>query len=374
MNILHIITGLEQGGAESSLYKLISSRVIPEENILVVSLMGSGVYKRPIEKLSVRVIKLNLHRPYKFVTTFHSNLKIIQRFNPDIIQSWMYHANFFAYFFRLFFASRAKISWNIRHSLLSYKSIKFKTLAVIYLSKFLSRHVHAIVFNSQASLEQHKNIGYSSNNAMVIPNGFLKHKESEISRLRNSGFDFLDAPHDAIFIGHIARFHPVKDHITFFKAAVLLLNHFDNLHIVSVGRGVDLTVYPLSNVVPKRYHSRINVLGEIENVFPVLSCFHVLCNSSLSEGMPNVVGESLSLGVPCVATNVGDTSLLFTDADFLFSPKDHQSLFRIVSGLINMDEENYHALSRRVKSYLDDNYSLESSSKKYLFLYKKILR
>ena len=103
MKILHIITGLNTGGAEIMLYKLLSATDRSRFESVVVSLMDKGTIGEKIEALGVRIYALNMHRGILAIDAVLRLRKIMCALRPDLIQGWMYHANvaaFLSYYFQ----------------------------------------------------------------------------------------------------------------------------------------------------------------------------------------------------------------------------------------------------------------------------------
>ena len=76
------------------------------------------------------------------------------------------------------------------------------------------------------------------------------------------------------------------------------------------------------------------MLGEVSDPRPYVSSLDICVNASHTEGMPNSVGEAMEAGIPCVATNVGDTKVLFSDQSYIVEPKDIRGLSEKIMKLI----------------------------------------
>ncbi len=91
MRILHISTGLNVGGAEMMLYRLLQARD-PADDHHVVSLIDVGPTGQRIEKLGIPPLALGMTRapnPFKVAEL----AKLVARISPDVVQTWMYHAD-----------------------------------------------------------------------------------------------------------------------------------------------------------------------------------------------------------------------------------------------------------------------------------------
>ena len=93
-NILHVISSLDQGGAEASLYKLLLSMDRSHYNILVIVLRGQGYYSSKIEDLKIKIFYLNISK-FNLLIKMLACINIIKKIKPDVVQSWMYHADLF---------------------------------------------------------------------------------------------------------------------------------------------------------------------------------------------------------------------------------------------------------------------------------------
>lgn len=107
---LHIITGLNLGGAEKALYRLMTSSNSKDD--LVVSLTSKGSIGQELEEKGFKVFALGL-RAYNFPIVLYRLYRLIKLHQPDIIQTWLYHADLLGGFAAKL-AGVKHIIWGIR--------------------------------------------------------------------------------------------------------------------------------------------------------------------------------------------------------------------------------------------------------------------
>ena len=95
--------------------------------------------------------------------------------------------------------------------------------------------------------------------------------------------------------------------------------------------------------------------------------------SSFGEGFPNVIGEAMACGVPCVATDVGDSKLIIGETGIIVPARDPQKLSGAWISLLNMDDKNRVELGLTARQRIIKHYHLEMIQKKYLDLYDSIM-
>jgi hypothetical protein len=93
LKVLHIITGLQMGGAETVLYRLISATYKDTQHS-VVSLHTDGVYGEMLRKIGVQVHSLGMTRGRVTFSGLKKLRAIIRDQAPDVVQTRMYHADF----------------------------------------------------------------------------------------------------------------------------------------------------------------------------------------------------------------------------------------------------------------------------------------
>ena len=90
MKIVHIITGLGDGGAEHTLFKICKYDEINKH--IVISLKGRGKYFSLLKKINTKVYCLNIN--LFFIHRFFFLVRLLRSLKPDVVQTWLVHADF----------------------------------------------------------------------------------------------------------------------------------------------------------------------------------------------------------------------------------------------------------------------------------------
>ncbi|BAY74816.1 group 1 glycosyl transferase [Nostoc linckia NIES-25] len=374
MKIIYIITGLSTGGAEVMLYKLLSRMDRQRFSPVVVSLMDRGTWGDRIANLGIPVYTIGIKSGGLKLTNIGPIIHIVSQLKPDLIQGWMYHGNLAAQFLRLFIFRQIPVFWNVRHSLDSLELEKPRTTIIIKLCARFSHLPTKIIYNSQNSSKQHEKIGYCLEKTCVIPNGFETEKFTPSTQARLSVRSELNTPENALLIGLIGRYHPIKDHFNFLQAAALLLKTYSNVQFVLVGNQVDWENQILSELIHELgLVKHIYLLGERHDVPRLTAALDIASSSSSGEGFPNVIGEAMSCGVPCVVTDVGDSGWIVGDTGKVIPPKNPEALANAWQALIDIGKEGREMLGKAARARVIECFSLDSIVAEYEALYDNIL-
>ncbi len=373
--VLHIITGLSIGGAEIMLYNLLSRSEQERFQSVVVSLMDRGNLSDRIEELGIPVHCLNMKQGVPDPTAIWKLNCLIDQIKPSLIQGWMYHGNLAVQLVKILSFSRVPILWGIHHSIGSLKSEKKMSQLIIKVGAKLSRFINQIIFVSQNSKFQHQALGYTRENSCIIPNGFDTSLFKPSLEVRQNFRAELGLPPDSCLIGSIARYHPMKDHANFIQAASLLVPSFPNTHFILVGTDVDAKNNNLSRLIRSLgMENRIHLLGERRDIFRITPALDIFSSSSAyGEAFPLVVGESMSCGIPCVVTDVGDSAWLVGNTGRVVPPKDPEALAVAWTELILLGWESREKLGKMARRRIIESFSLDFVVTQYEELYEKIL-
>jgi glycosyltransferase involved in cell wall biosynthesis len=369
--VLHVITDLETGGAEMMLLKLLSAHRRTEP--AVISLIGTGAtIGGRIAALGIPVAALGLRRSATSVLRLGRLLGSARRFRPDLVQGWMYHGNLAASAIRAFTRGPLPVLWNIRQTLYRLSDEPPLTRAVVRLGSAISGRPMSILYNSTLSAVQHEALGYDRTKRVVIPNGFdcdEFHPSAEAGRELRAE---LGLSPGAVLVGLVARYHPMKGHEVFLRAARLLADEWPEARFVLAGRGVTRGQPALATLIEElRLGDRVALLGERTDIPRLAAALNIACSSSVrSEGFSNAIGEAMACGVPCVATDIGESGALLGDTGMLVPPADPSGLARGIGLLLAETAEQRRDRGLAARARIQRDFSLAEIARRYDELYR----
>jgi len=377
MHVLHIIVGLEVGGAELMLSRLIDgNRAAPELGHSVVSLTDLGTVGAKLVRDGVAVHTLGMQGAASVPASLLRLHTLIRRLRPDVVQTWMYHADFLGSLAAVL-AGHKRVVWGVRATHVRSEGVR-TTIWLRRLCATLSHWIpEAIVCAAEASLQAHAVAGYDRSRMIVIPNGFdaaaLKAAAKERTAQRAS-FGFSDGE---IVIGAVGRFNAVKDFHNLVQAAGIVAKTSDKARFLLVGRDLDAGNDELRSWIDQAgLAGRITLLGERSDVPACIAAMDIFCLSSRSEGFPNVVGEAMGVGVPCVVTDVGDAAMLVGDTGLVVPRENPQALATSLMQLLNTSSQarlvRGVAAQHRIESYFSMELARRNFSQLYLHGHEKI--
>src|SRR5215469_3376459 len=374
MRVGFVVPGLATGGAEIMRYKLLKTVSRGRMEPLVVSLGRCGRPAGLIEGLGVSVIGLGLdtqlrRRPLRAFATGYSALK---SFRPELLIGWMYHGNLAAWLF----ARRLGIPlvWNIRQTL-SLGQEKPLTRRVIHGGAHLSRTPKRIVYVSRRAREQHHALGYWDENGLVLPNGFeldvFRRDGAQRTRIRGE----LRVNDETCVIGHLARFHAMKDQIGLIGAARRVVAEEPSTVFVLAGAGLDGGNAALAAAVREcGVEQHIRLVGETASPQALLSACDLFClPSAWGEGFPNVVGEAMACELPCVVTRLGDAPDLVDNTGLVVEPGDREALAQALLQLIRLGHAGRAGLGAQARGRIAERFSLPRVAARYVEVFEEAL-
>jgi glycosyltransferase involved in cell wall biosynthesis len=376
IKILHIINDLSIGGAEMMLYKLLSGTNRARFDPTVISLIDRGKLRDDIEALGIPVYTASMKPGRPTPASILRLIRVTRRLKPDLIQGWMYHSCLAGQLTKMLSAQKAPVLWGIHCSDICSTTEKKMTLAMVRLCAPLSKLPAKIIFVSQSSRSQHKSFGYNVDKSCVLPNGIDTQLFVPSPSARLSVRTELGLPEKAFLIGLVGRYHPMKDHNTFLQAAAQLLNDYPDIHFLLIGRGVNTENEELYRIIRgSGFLNRIHLLGERTDTPRLMASLDIFTlSSSYGESFPNVIGEAMACGVPCVVTDVGDASRIVGETGRVVSRRDPAELAQGWRELIALGEEGRKALGRAARLRVIGSFPLDSVVAQYEALYENALR
>jgi glycosyltransferase involved in cell wall biosynthesis len=365
VTILHLITGLQTGGAEGMLSRLVTRTDRSRFRSVVVSMTDRGTVGPLIAEAGIPVEALAISRGMIDPRGVTRLVGLLRRYRPDIVQTWLYHADLLGLIVnRLGYAPR--LAWNIRCSDMTGSSV---VRAILSRSSALPE---TVIINSLAGCRFHEGIGYHPRRWDYIPNGYdtalMRPDETARSRLRTA----LGIQSSAIVIGMPARYHPMKDHAGFLAAARQMAAHPDIVFVL-LGSGIEPGNPELVRAIEAHgLLPRLRLLGEradMNSVYPALDI--ATLSSAFGEGFPNVLAEAMACGVPCVATDSGDSAEILGEFGIIVPPKDPAALAEGWQRMIALGHDGRRALGLAARARIVENYDLDRVVPRFEALYSE---
>ncbi len=374
LNVLHVITGLDTGGAESMLWRLIEGSDASRFRHSVVSLTTIGATGEAIRRNGVEVSALGMQgilAPTKLLAL----RRIIRRERPDVVKSWMYHGDFAATVATAFLP-HVPVVWGVHNANLAPNYVRGTTIRIARMCAWLSHRSPArIVCDSHAAVGVHTSLGYDAARFTVIPNGFDTDVFRPIEGARERVRSRLGLSATTPLIGLVARYDPLKDHANFVAAAALVRRSHPKAHFVLCGgRGIDESNAELASLIDAHaLRDSVHLLGRVDDIPELLSALDVGVSSSRSESLPLAVGELMACGIACVVTDVGDSRALVGETGITVRAENAAALAEGIVGTLAIPEVEQAARSAAARQRIIEHFSLRSVVKAYETLLETVV-
>ena len=338
--IAFLVRALEYGGAERQLVVLAKAMHERGNDVRILTFYGGAPLEAELRQAGVPLRTLGKTGRWD-VIGFLRRLHAVLREEPvDILHGYLDIPNAVAAVMRVLHP-RLTVVWGVRASYMDLTQFDWLARVSNPIILALSRYAHLVIANSRAGLEYAVAQGYRRATATVIPNGidaerFVPDRAAGL-RVRT---EWGVAPHECL-IGLIGRLDPMKDHPTFLAAAARLGARPD-VRFVCVGGGEPRYADEMAGLARQfGLADRVIWAGPRADMCPVYNALDIMCSSSSGEGFPNVIGEAMACGVPCVVTDVGDSAWILDQPALVAPPRDPAALADRMQRLV--DDRAYAA-------------------------------
>ena len=375
MRMAFVVTSMERAGAQGMLLKLLPGLIRRGLSPRVISLTSSGPLSADFSKLDIPVHHLEARPGRVSIAALRRLIHILKQGSPQLVQGWMYHGNLAAQVAAWFLPQRPPVAWGIRGTHTELNKEKGLTAVTIWLGAKLSHYPDAIIYNSKVSAVEHwRKLKYHREHEVVIPNGFDVAVFKPAPDARRYLRDELHVPEETVLIGLVARFHPVKDHATFIQAIARVCAKHRSVNGVLIGEGAHKNNQELLALLSQAGMEKfIHCLGERRDIAVLTAGLDVGCNSSISEGFPNAIGECMACGVPCVVTDVGDNAWIVGETGRVVPASDPEQFASALHELIDVGPERRRALGARARQRIMQEFSLDAAVKRHAELYQMLV-
>ncbi len=318
--VMHVISGLDDGGAERALANLVlhersEGQGRPALEQIVVSLSGMGIYGPILKRSGIEVVPFDLHRLASLMGAIMQIARLIRARRPDVMKCWMYHANLVGTLAAMLSRRRRlmRIYWGIRCSDMDVGQYTWSLAWARRLGAWLSSLPDLIVVNSFRGAAVHIGLGYRTSQLVVFDNGVDINRFRPDDGNRDRWRQEFGFPKDAFVVGIVARVDPMKGYDILQEA----LRRCPGVRCVAVGRGTDRL----------QQSEQFFGMGRRNNVEEILPAFDALVSpSAFGEGWSNAIAEAMAAGLPVIATDVGDASRIVGDTGMIVPPGNIEAL------------------------------------------------
>lgn len=317
MRIQLFLGRLATGGAEGQFVHLLEGLLERGHPACLTAIHPGGQLweshrrRLPIESLWARRSGTSLGRAWQYATAWRRLRASVREFHPDVVYSALYPPNFIAWL-ALRPVEAPPLVWGIEASDLPPR---WPRELFFRLGALASRSVPLAISNSRAGVDHHRERGYRPGAWTVIPNGVDTTKfrpDPDAGRQVREEWGIQDRHH---LVGAVGRLVPAKGYPDFIRAAARVGRERSDARFVIVGGGPDAYRRRLLDLAATEGISdRLQWAGVRDDMPAVYNALDLHVLSSHTEGLPNVVGEAMACGTPCVVTDVGDVAELVGDA------------------------------------------------------------
>lgn len=374
LSVLHVVTSLKRGGAETVLLEALRSRRMRDVTSRVIQLVPGRSLEPQVEALGLPLDTL-APRGWRDATSIVPRLRRIIRAagKPTIVHSWLYHADTAA-----LLATRGlpdvRLVWGLHTTALGMRS-GWGTTALLRRGLGVVSGIgpDGIVACATTTARVHTGLGYRADRIVTIPNGIAPSAGPVAVEEREELRRRIGAPVDAPLCGSVSRNHPDKDPELFVAVAAAVLPSVPGAHFVLCGRDFDTPAADrLRRLIRDAgLEARVHLLGQQPSGRQVIRALDVCLLTSRTEAMPLVVLEAMMEQIAVVATAVGDVPNMLCDADLVVPPGDVQAMARQVVRLL--DDPTYRQrVATRLGATARASYTVDRMVDGYLALYEQV--
>jgi glycosyltransferase involved in cell wall biosynthesis len=363
-NLLIVTPGLGVGGAEKMLVQLANRLDKNKFSVGIVSLSA----KNPLSIELLPAASTLSITPRRWRYDLGPAIKIREMINQQHIDSVLAFDLFgFFYVWAALqgVAKRPKIFISIHST--TYRNTKNYLQNLIYARLLSGREKFISVCNTQAEYWS-RMYRIPRHSFSTIYNGvdtatFHLATESQKISARNS----LNIPERAFVIVQVASLTPHKRHVDSIMAFNQVLNMKTGtpLYLFMVGGGSEEMTASLTALVNKMgLNEKIIFCGNQQDVRPFYEAADLFTLSSNNETFSMAALEAMSMGIPCVLTDIGGAREMITEGvnGCLVAPNDPGSL---ANGWLNIMENRHKFIPGHIRNIVRDRFEISRCVSQY---------
>jgi len=379
--VIHIIGGLEFGGAENMLQMLV---VTPSDHEhLIFSLSSEDEHATRFRERGCHVETFGLRNQHEsgvikqLLQTIIGTIQLylrIRRETPDVVQTWMYQSDVIGGIIAR--ALGLKVCWGIFNSNLDRKNYRFRTNIVIALCGVLSKVIpHRIWACSRVGAEAHAGIGYPRRELRVIPTGVNIERFNPNLKRRSEKRVFTFQRENILVVGTVARWDPQKDYETLLHAFQRTRAEIPSVELwLAGGYGINDSNKALTLMIDKlKLSSSVRLFDSLsDEIVDFYQNLDVFVLSSLGEGVPNVILEAMSMQLPCIASDVGDIRRVLREEDLIIETQCVDKFASKMVSILSMSPAERLKIGERLRRRVETSHSSDYMIQKLEEIYSEL--
>jgi glycosyltransferase involved in cell wall biosynthesis len=287
---------------------------------IICTQTSNGGLKKEFEKVGCKLYDLKWKRKFDFSTVYRL-VKVLYSERPDIIFIPQAQTFFYYRLARLFWHGKIVQIGSFRA--LNFLNGHLKSYFTPFdnlFSKWLLSSSYRVIVNSKAMKNHYTQFikKGGQNTIEIINNGsnfsypILKLPATIRQELNLSLSDFI--------VVMAARLDPWKDFTTLFKAAKIIIKKEPLVRFLIIGEG-PLRQKLEQMIFEMDINKNIFLVGEKKDIYNYFNVSDISVLSTNGEGFSNTILESMAMGKPVIASDVGGNSEVIGDCGFIIPPK-----------------------------------------------------
>ncbi|NOJ68858.1 glycosyltransferase [Acinetobacter indicus] len=355
MNILYVITGLGQGGAERVVCDLADSMHEKGHSVKIVYLIGD-VLTKPVNS-EIELIKVELNNLMTLPAAY-SNLKnIIKDIQPDVVHAHMVHANILTRLVRLSTPIK-KLICTAHNS----NEGSFLRMALYRLTHNLADLTTNVSDIAVSSFEKKKAV--PKNTMRTIYNGVNFKRFNYSPTAKYELFNELNLAKETKIILAVGRFNQQKNYPNLLNAIKLLRNEYQEPFVLLIAGDGELRLAIEKLINKLNLNKFIYLLGRRSDIPKLMSSCDVFVLSSDYEGLPTVLIEALACQAHAVSTDVSGAAEILKNNGVIVPINNSEKLFKAIQVSLNKNDKNKLGFN-----YVYETFNLDIICEKWLDIY-----
>ena len=362
IKVLHIISSLEQGGAERQLTELVKG----SNHHAVCQLFSGGLYEKELKRNNILLFNLNLKKNFLIIIGIFRIIRVFFLYKPDIIHTWMYHSSLLGLFLKqMIFYRNIPLIWGLRCSNMDISMYSKALNIVIKCCRLFSKRPNFIINNSLAGLNFHQSIKFYNNKNIVIHNGIDTDRFIFNSKLRKEFRTKFKISNEDKVLLCVGRYDPMKDHNTLINSFRKIRKEYSSIVLILAGEGTK-KIKSEEGIISLGIYNKINEVYSGSDI--------IISSSAFGEGFSNAIAEGMSSNLVPIATKVGDSEYIIGDVGITIEPNNVNELYKAIKNMIELDNKIFQDKKVMARERIVKNFSKLKMLVAYDQIYNKLIK